>query len=114
MKCFFSEETQYIPNPPPPCGRTPHPERSARKGGNRCRATTDSDENKALRSQISRRSKAILRINETLDLATVLHEVVECACALTSARYGVLQGRPERCPPRIRFRSGLYPASVDR
>ena len=47
-------------------------------------------ENVALRERISRLSGAILRINETLDLSTVLHEVVECACALTSARYGVI------------------------
>ena len=47
-------------------------------------------ENEALRERISRLSEAILRINETLDLATVLHEVVECACALTAARYGVI------------------------
>ena len=43
-----------------------------------------------LRERISRLSTAILRINETLDLATVLHEVVECACALTAARYGII------------------------
>ena len=47
-------------------------------------------ENEALRERISRLSEAILRINETLDLATVLHEVVECACVLTAARYGVI------------------------
>ena len=47
-------------------------------------------ENEALRERIARVSAASLRINETLDLATVLHEVVECACALTSARYGII------------------------
>ena len=47
-------------------------------------------ENEALRERISRLSETILRINETLDLTTVLHEVVERACALTSARYGVI------------------------
>ena len=47
-------------------------------------------ENEALRERISRLSAASLRINETLDLATVLHEVVECACALTAARYGII------------------------
>ena len=47
-------------------------------------------ENEVLRERISRLSAASLRINETLDLATVLHEVVECACALTSARYGII------------------------
>ena len=43
-----------------------------------------------LRERISRLSAASLRINETLDLATVLHEVVECACALTAARCGII------------------------
>ena len=35
-------------------------------------------------------SAAILRINASLDLATVLQEVVDSACALTGARYGVI------------------------
>ena len=47
-------------------------------------------ENAALRGQISRLGGAILRINESLELATVLREVVEAACALTAARFGVI------------------------
>ena len=42
----------------------------------------------AVRDRLSRLSAAILRINESLDLDTVLQEVVDGACALTGARYG--------------------------
>ena len=38
----------------------------------------------------SRLSAAILRISQSLDLATVLDEAVESACALTGARHGVI------------------------
>ena len=44
----------------------------------------------ALREQISHLGAAILRINESLELATVLRHVVEAACALTAARFGVI------------------------
>ena len=47
-------------------------------------------ENEALRDRISRLSAASLRINASLDLNTVLHEVVETARELTGARYGVI------------------------
>ena len=47
-------------------------------------------ENDALRERISRLSAASLRINASLDLDTVLHEVVESARALIGARYGVI------------------------
>ena len=47
-------------------------------------------ENEALRERISRLSAAILRINASLDLPTVLHEVMEGARALTGARYGAI------------------------
>ena len=45
-------------------------------------------ENAALRARISALSAASLRISASLDLETVLNEVVESARALTSARYG--------------------------
>ena len=44
----------------------------------------------ALRERISRLSAAILRISASLDLGTVLHEVMESARALTGAGYGVI------------------------
>ena len=43
-----------------------------------------------LRDRISRLSAASLRISASLDLGTVLREVVESARALTGARYGVI------------------------
>ena len=74
-------------------GRLPHSWGEV-AGWNRCTGHDGLQrENEALRERISRLSTAILRINETLDLATVRHEVAECACALTSARYAVIQGR---------------------
>ena len=47
-------------------------------------------ENAALRERISRLNAAILRISASLDLDTVLHEVVDSARALTGARYGMI------------------------
>ena len=41
-------------------------------------------------SRIDVLTAAILRTNASLDLATVLQEVVDSACALTGARYGVI------------------------
>ena len=51
---------------------------------------TDSDEVAALRDRLSRLSEASLRINESLDFDAVLQEVLDSACALTRARYGVI------------------------
>ncbi len=48
------------------------------------------DENAALRARISALSAASLRINASLDLETVLNEVVDSARALTGARYGAI------------------------
>ena len=47
-------------------------------------------ENETLRERLSRLSEAGLRINESLDFDTVLQGVLDSACALTEARYGVL------------------------
>ena len=43
-----------------------------------------------LRDRLSRLSQASLRINESLDFDTVLHGVLDSACSLTGARYGVI------------------------
>ena len=47
-------------------------------------------ENEALRDRLSRLSEASLRINESLDLDVVLQGVLDSACLLTGARYGVI------------------------
>ena len=47
-------------------------------------------ENAALRERISKLSTAILRISASLDLDTVLREIVDSARALTGARYGMI------------------------
>ena len=47
-------------------------------------------ENEGLRDRISRLNEAILRINGSLDLSTVLQQAVDSARALTGARYGVI------------------------
>ena len=47
-------------------------------------------ENAALRERISMLNAAILRISASLDLDTVLREVVDGARALTGARYGMI------------------------
>ena len=47
-------------------------------------------ENAALRERLSRLSEASLRINESLDLESVLQGVLDSARALTGARYGVI------------------------
>ena len=53
-----------------------------------------------LRERISALSAAVLRINASLDVDTVLREIAEAACSLTGARYAVItavdgDGQPE-------------------
>ena len=61
----------------------------------------------ALRERLTRLSEASLRINETLDLDSVLSQVVDGARALTAARYGALTvSEAAGLPPRF-FTSGL-------
>ena len=45
---------------------------------------------RSLEERVSRLSAAVLRISSSLDLDTVLQEVVDSACALAGARYGVI------------------------
>ena len=44
----------------------------------------------ALRARLSQLSAAILRISASLDVGTVLQEVVDSACALTGAHFGII------------------------
>jgi len=62
-----------------------------------------------LRDRISRLSAASLRISASLDLGTVLREVVESARALTGARYGVITSFDEAGEVQDFVISGLPP-----
>ena len=53
-------------------------------------------ENTALCNRVSQLSAAILRINASLDVDTVLQEVVDSARTLTGARYGMIVTLDER------------------
>ena len=64
---------------------------------------------KALRERISALSAAILRISASLDVATVLQEVVDAACALTAARYGVIVTVDDSGKPLDYVSSGFTP-----
>ena len=64
-------------------------------------------ENAALRARISALSAAILRISASLDLETVLNEVVESARALTGARYGAIATIDEDGAPQDFVTSGF-------
>ena len=61
----------------------------------------------ALRSRISALSAASLRISASLDLDTVLQEVVESARALTGARYGAIATIDEHGVPQDFVTSGM-------
>ena len=66
-------------------------------------------ENEALRARSATLNAAILRINASLDLDTVLAEVVESARALTGARWGVIATVDETGEPRDFVFSGFTP-----
>ena len=64
-------------------------------------------ENERLRERFSRLTDATVRINTSLDLDTVLREVVEGARALTGARFGVVATIDEQGQPQDFLSSGL-------
>ena len=66
-------------------------------------------ENEALRQRIATLNAAILAINASLDIDTVLREVVESARALTGARWGVIATVDEVGTPRDFVFSGFTP-----
>ncbi len=63
----------------------------------------------ALRDRTSRLSAAVLRVTASLDEATVLQEIVDSACELTSARYGVITTTDDAGTPRDFVSSGFTP-----
>ena len=70
-------------------------------------------ENEALRVRLSRLSSASMRINESLDFDTVLHGVLDSACSLTGASYGVitLLGNAAEVEDFLTF--GMSPAETE-
>jgi len=63
----------------------------------------------ALRDRTSRLSAAVLRVTASLDEATVLQEIVDSACELTNARYGVITTIDDAGTPRDFVTSGFTP-----
>ena len=59
--------------------------------------------------RLSRLSEASLRINESLDLDTVLQEVVDSARALTNSAYGVITTLDDSGLPKDFVTSGMGP-----
>ncbi len=66
-------------------------------------------ENAALRDRMSRLSAASLRISKSLDLNTVLHEIVASARTLTGARYGAITTMDDRGELQDFVSSGFLP-----
>ena len=71
-------------------------------------------EGEAPRERISSLSAAVLRISASLDVDTVLREVVESARALTGARYGVIATVDEAGRAQGHVVSGLSPEQARR
>ena len=71
-------------------------------------------ENEALRDRLSRLSEASLRINESLDLDAVLQGVLDSACLLTGARYGVIATLDDAGQVEDFLASGLTPEEAQR
>ncbi len=70
--------------------------------------------NEALEERISTLTAAILRVSASLDLDTVLQEIVDSARALTGARYGVITTMGDRGQVRDLVSSGLPPDELQR
>ena len=62
-----------------------------------------------LRDRLTRLSEASLRINETLDYQSVLQKVLDSACSLTGARYGVITLMDDSGKVEDHLFSGLTP-----
>ena len=67
----------------------------------------------SLRSRFGRFNRASLRINETLDFETVMQGVLDNACSLTDARFGVLMLLDDSAEIIERFASGMSSAEAD-
>ena len=63
--------------------------------------------NRMLENRISSLCTAVLRVSASLDLETVLREIVDNACALTGARYGVITTVDDAGQPQDFVSAGL-------
>ncbi len=70
--------------------------------------------NEALQERISRLTAAILRVSASLNLDTVLQEIVDSARALTGARYGFIMTMDDRGRLRELVSSGLSKEELNR
>lgn len=70
--------------------------------------------NEALQERISRLTAAILRVSASLDLDTVLQEIVDSSRALTSARYGFIMTMDDRGRLQELVSSGLSKEELQR
>lgn len=68
----------------------------------------------ALRERLTRLSEASLRINESLEFDTVLQGVLDSACLLTGARYGVLMLLDKKGNYADLLSFGMSPAAAER
>ena len=66
-------------------------------------------QHKALRERHARLSRALVRISASLDLDTVLREVVDSARAVTGARLGLITTIDDRDLPYRFLSSGVAP-----
>ena len=69
---------------------------------------------KALRERLSRLSRASLLINESLDFDAVLQNVLDSACSLTGASYGLLTLLDDGVPAADFLCSGMTAEAVQR
>jgi len=83
---------------------TPDPAAHARRGSEELSSPDDRDHRiRELEERLARLSEASLRISESLDLDTVLQEVVDSARAMTASRYGAIMVLGEEGEARLNF-----------
>ena len=70
--------------------------------------------NEALQERISRLTAAILRVSASLNVNTVLQEIVDSARALTGARYGFIMTMDDRGRLQDLVSSGLSKEELQR
>ena len=109
-ECGYSELYRYFAESPRP-GRSRSRPRHTDSAPRRGAAVSVPDEPRreiaALRERISALSAASLRISASLDLETVLREVVESARTLTGARFGAIATIDEAGAPQDFVTSGF-------